>query len=518
VRLRSRIETSPGSGRYHIVTAPETWNARKTAVIVCDVWDVHHCLNAARRVEELAPRLERFLREARSRGATIIHAPSECMDAYATHPARLRARAVPRGKTLPPNIDEGCLRIPAEERGRYPLDQSDGGEDDVVSEHQAWAAKLQSMGRNPKAPWKKESEFLTIAAGDYISDKGDEIWSILDHLGLDRVVLTGVHTNMCVLGRPFGLRQMVRNGKKAVLVRDLTDTMYNPERWPFVSHFTGTDLIVEHIEKFVCPTITSDQLIGGRPFRFQHDTRPHVVLVLAEDEYDTAATVPAFAGRFLGKDFRFSAVFSRAEDPDDLPGLDVVDDADVLFISVRRRLLKPDQLALIRRFVQAGKPMVGIRTASHAFAPRGKPIPPGHAAWPDFDREVWGGNYHGHHNQDPQAPSTLVRAVAAGPMPLLTGVRREEFAVRSSLYKTLPLEGAANVLMVGRVPGQGPEEPVAWTFIRRNQGRSFYTSLGSRDDFAQADFQRLLVNGIYWAAGLSIPKDLHTGPASAGKP
>jgi hypothetical protein len=61
---------------------------------------------------------------------------------------------------------------------------------------------------------------------------------------------------------------MARFGKNVVLVRDLTDTMYNPRAWPYVSHFRGTELIVQHIEKYVCPTITSDQLLGGKPFRF----------------------------------------------------------------------------------------------------------------------------------------------------------------------------------------------------------------------------------------------------------
>src|SRR5262249_5631506 len=159
---------------------------------------------------------------------------------------------------------------------------------------------------------------------------------------------------------------MARNGKKVVLVRDLTDTMYNPQRWPFVSHFTGTDLIVEHIEKFVCPTITSDQVLGGKPFRFKNDKRPHVVLVMAEDEYGTEKTVPAFAARFLDKDFRVSKVFGRDSDRDDAPGLEVLDESDVLLVSVRRRLLRKDQLEMIRRFVKAGKPVIGIRTASHA--------------------------------------------------------------------------------------------------------------------------------------------------------
>ena len=79
------------------------------------------------------------------------------------------------------------------------------------------------------------------------------MWAILEQNQIEHVILTGVHTNMCVLGRPFGLRQMARVGKDVVLMRDMTDTMYNPARWPFVSHFTGTDLIIDHVERHVCP-------------------------------------------------------------------------------------------------------------------------------------------------------------------------------------------------------------------------------------------------------------------------
>jgi hypothetical protein len=58
----------------------------------------------------------------------------------------------------------------------------------------------------------------------------------LESRRIDNVILMGVHLNMCVSGRPFGLRQMAKNGKHVVLMRDMTDTMYNPARWPFVSH------------------------------------------------------------------------------------------------------------------------------------------------------------------------------------------------------------------------------------------------------------------------------------------
>jgi len=218
--------------------------------------------------------MDRMLRDARSKGVLIIHAPSSCMETYKDHPARQRALATPRSKHLPPDIGKWCYQIPSETKGTYPIEQDGGLNDDDPAPQAEWLTKLAAMGRVPAHPWKSETDLITIDRDvDMISDKGEEIWSILENRGIDHVILTGVHTNMCVLGRPFGLRQMAKNGRDAVLVRDLADTMYSPQRAPYVNHFAGTDLIVEHIEKYVCPSITSDQIQGGTPFRFKGDPR-----------------------------------------------------------------------------------------------------------------------------------------------------------------------------------------------------------------------------------------------------
>src|SRR5204862_6031282 len=95
-------------GKFKAVAKSQTWPAKKTAVIVCDMWDAHHCLNAVRRENELVPRMEEFLKKARSQGALIIHAPSSCMAAYQDHPARKRAQAAPAAKSLPKGIDQWC--------------------------------------------------------------------------------------------------------------------------------------------------------------------------------------------------------------------------------------------------------------------------------------------------------------------------------------------------------------------------------------------------------------------------
>ena len=82
----------------------------------------------------------------------------------------------------------------------------------------------------------------------------------------------GLHTNMCVLVRPFSIGQLVYEGQNVLLMRDMTDTMYNSRQRPFVSHFRGTDLIIEHIERYWCPTITSANFVDDRPFNFKADT------------------------------------------------------------------------------------------------------------------------------------------------------------------------------------------------------------------------------------------------------
>ena len=508
--LRYQVETTAGSGRYHRLTRKESWKPEETAVIVCDVWDYHHCLNAVRRLEEFGPRLNDVLTEARKRGATIIHSPSDCMPAYEGHPARQRAIDTPVAAELPQDIKAWCSRIPEEEQAAYPIDQSDGGEDDDSEEHAKWAAKLKALGRNPGLPWQRQSDMITIdEKRDYISDRGDEVWSILEHRGIKNVILTGVHTNMCVLGRPFGLRQMVRNGRNVVLMRDVTDTMYNPQRWPYVSHFTGTDLVISHIEKFVCPTITSDQFVGDKPIRLKNDTRPHVVIIMAESLYGTEKSLPEFASRYLGRDFRVSLVFASDDDRNDIPGLDVVNDADVLLVSARRRVLPVKDMRRIKDYVAAGKPVVGIRTASHAFSIRKAP-PEEFDDWPEFDAEVFGGNYKGHHAND--LKSNVFVAPTAANHPLMGGASIDSFAQAGSLYKPSPLAKGTRLLLTGVAEGVDPE-PVAWTFKRADGGRSFYTSLGHEGDFQNPAFIRLLVNALHWAADRRVPEDV---PVEAG--
>ena len=464
------------------------WQARETAIIICDMWDEHWCEGATRRVREMAPTMNEVVEKAREKGVLIVHAPSGTLGAYAkTRERSLSERAV-SPTPLPTEINEWCRLIPDKE-GDLPIDDSDGGCDCEPSckQRRAWSRQIDTIG---------------IRNGDAISDSGAEVWSLFESRGITNVILMGVHTNMCVLGRSFGVRNMVRFGKNVVLMRDMTDTMYSSRSRPFVSHFRGTDLVVKHIESNWCPTITSSAFTGRDSFRFQNDERSHVVFLIGEREYETKATLPVFARDVLEADLglRTTILHADPENRNRVPGIEAVRKADLLFLSMRRRALPTADMQLVREYLKSGKPLVGIRTANHAFHMRGK-NPAGYDEWVEFDAEVIGGHYTGHHGKGP--PNTITVSPGADRHPILRGVHSLPFSSDESLYQNAPLSSKATPILVGSIRGQ-PTEPVAWTH-RYGNARVFYVALGGPGDFQKRAFVTLLSNAVLWALGEEIP-------------
>ena len=268
------------------------------------------------------------------------------------------------------------------------------------------------------------SRRFEIAEEDAITDSA-EAYYLMKQRGIENVLVMGVHTNMCVLGRPFSIRQLVYQGQHVALVRDLTDTMYNSRMPPFVSHFGGTDRVVDHIERHWCPTITSDQLIGGMPFRFSQDRRPHLVVMIGEERYHTRRTLPAFVESWLERDFVVDYVLADRENRPDVPRHRTCSGSRRVDVECSAASAGRDQLAVIRQYVASGKPLVALRTSSHAFDIRDGSLPAGAETWPEFDGEVLGGHYHGHYESpDPATGQTWIRtAQVAAEHPVLEGVR-----------------------------------------------------------------------------------------------
>jgi nicotinamidase-related amidase len=242
LKLRTRVQPFPAEDFWTEGSVEQTFDTRKTAIVITDMWDRHWCRGATERVDGIARRMEPLLEKARNAGILIIHAPSETMDFYAGTPGRKLAEEAPSAK--PPAELE--LQSPP-----LPIDDSDGGCD--------------TPGDKEHRAWTRETPLLTIAPGDVISDSGREIYNVLQQRGMTAVFYMGVHANMCILNRTFGIRQMSRWGMRCVLVRDLTDAMYDSGSRPFVSHAAGTELVIEYIERHWAPTVTSEQLTQALP-------------------------------------------------------------------------------------------------------------------------------------------------------------------------------------------------------------------------------------------------------------
>jgi nicotinamidase-related amidase len=263
LNLRSRVKNQR---TISVVEKPVAWPAEKTAIIVCDMWDDHWCKSAARRVAELAGPMNQVLRKARSRGVFIIHSPSTVTSYYKDTPQRLRARQAPASPTPVPlataqRWGTAWCWPNANHEAVLPIDDSDMGCDCQVK-------------CTIRDAWTRQIATLEIDEADAISDDGQEVWNLLTSHGIDNVILCGVHLNMCVLGRPFGIRQMTGLGKKVAMIRDMTDTMYNPQRPPGVSHFEGTNLVIKHVETYWCPSFVSTDITGSPSFHFRDDPGP----------------------------------------------------------------------------------------------------------------------------------------------------------------------------------------------------------------------------------------------------
>ena len=234
--LRSRVEAFKGSGIWEEARLEAFFPVRQTAILICDMWDKHWCSGATRRVALLAGRMAPLIDQARARGIQIIHAPSETMEFYKDWPQRTRMARV---AVVEPPAELGLKDPP------LPIDDSGGGCDTGESFYKAWT---------------REIALLPVGAEDVISDNGREIYSFLRERGIRHLLVMGVHANMCVLNRSFAIKQMTNWGIRCVLVRDLTDSMYSPKDRPYVSHERGTELVVEHIERYWCPSTTSAEL------------------------------------------------------------------------------------------------------------------------------------------------------------------------------------------------------------------------------------------------------------------
>jgi len=251
---------------------------------------------------------------------------------------------------------------------------------------------------------------------------------------------------------------------------------------------------------------------------------PHVVFVTGDDEYRSEVSMPMIA-KILETRHGFKCPILYAVDPgtgkrnpkyqQNIEGLKALNTADLAVFFLRFRALPDDQLKLILDYVNSGRPIVGLRTSTHAFRyPRGHKNAKYNAG---FGRQVFGQKWITH-----EGGKYGTRVLSAlKDHPIMRGIARE-FWVRSWLYNVIPLHGDCVTLALGYAtdvdrgpvdPGDkhpprnviGTPNPIAWTKTYKG-ARVFYTSLGHPKDFEVESTRRLLINGIYWALGRDIPE------------
>lgn len=237
---------------------------------------------------------------------------------------------------------------------------------------------------------------------------------------------------------------------------------------------------------------------------------PHVVFVTGDDEYRSEITMPMIAA-ILEKahGIRTTVAYARPkpQTKDNIEGLEALDGADLVVMFTRYRALPDDQLQRILRYVESGKPIVGLRTSTHAFSYPDKH--PRQALNGSFGFDVFGQKWITHHGS--QSSTDVSIHAGSASHAILRGVT--PFRARSWLYHVAPLNGEATVLLNGTAINSNKTnklaefpatQPVAWT-RQYKSSRVFFTTLGHPDDFAQEAMRRLVINGIYWALGRDVP-------------
>ncbi|MBX3747234.1 MAG: NPCBM/NEW2 domain-containing protein [Verrucomicrobiae bacterium] len=213
------------------VLSRERVDPRRVGVIAVDVWNYHWCKTATLRVDAIVPRLNRALEAARELGMTVMLCPSDVVDNYAGFAQREAVLALP-GTPVPKVMEVTCPPVP-----------DAGG---CACGRERCAGNYGWDGMHPG---------LRIGEGDWMPDTQEEVYAICRKFGLTHLLYMGFHTQVCLLGKPMGLRAMKSAGLQCVLARDMTDAHpgYDPSRGFTPDGNTGE--VVSHFERYLAPTV-----------------------------------------------------------------------------------------------------------------------------------------------------------------------------------------------------------------------------------------------------------------------
>ncbi len=244
-------------------------------------------------------------------------------------------------------------------------------------------------------------------------------------------------------------------------------------------------------------------LVSCQSNKKEEDKKPNIVFLISEDplNYKATQTIPPFAEQ-LQKEGNYNTKVLVGEgdklEAHHFPGLEALEDADLLVVFCRRLALKPEQMAAIKGYLKKGKPLIGLRTANHGFSVRDT-VAEGYEDWWGFVPEILGAENRGY---EPEELGTDVKVITEqSAHPILKGIDpTAPWRSNGQVYKVAPLvDTTATVLLTGSTVNV--TEPFAWTRKTADGSSVFYTALGYPDDFKNPQFLQLINNAIAWALG-----------------
>ncbi len=267
----------------------------------------------------------------------------------------------------------------------------------------------------------------------------------------------------------------------------------------------------------------------------------HIVLISGDEEYRSEEALPQL-GKILSVRHGFKCTVLFAIDPEtgtidpnngrNIPGTEALASANLMIIATRFRDLPDEQMKHVVDYIEAGKPVIGLRTATHAFnMPKDRTYAKygngydGEDYAGGFGKQVLGEKWVSHHGHHKVESCKALIAPGAKGNPILRGIGDGEIWCPSDVYGVeLPLSGDGKAVLLGQVlagmePTDPPAEPapekktgvvvdkndpmmpVAWTRTYKG-GRVFTTTMGASIDLANEALRRLVVNAAYWCVGL----------------
>lgn len=261
----------------------------------------------------------------------------------------------------------------------------------------------------------------------------------------------------------------------------------------------------------------------------------HIVLVSGDEEYRSEEALPQL-GKILSVRHGFTCTVLFAIDPEsgeidpnnrrNIPGLEALADADLMIIATRFRDLPDEQMKHIDEYVRAGKPIVGMRTATHAFNIQSSDTYK-HYTWNakgehegGFGRQILGETWIAHHGQHSREGTGGVVAPEAEGRPVVRGLEGAQIWGPTDVYRVrLPLPEGCEPVVLGQVlDGMTPDAkpvtnekndpmmPISWVSTYEGEdgsrGRVFTTTMGASTDLVAEGSRRMLINGVYWALGM----------------